>query len=575
MNNPTKLIEQDVIVASHVKTKRKMVDFKSRRFEQWNDNYALYRDKVKRNRITQRQAVNVPVIRETLKSWIANIDEPPAMRFKNMAKGNEYRDKDIMVDELWQKFFDDELLELKDQTDKKIVGLQGISFKEIGWDKEKQFPYLSLKDPYDVLLGKGEDPFDLQKHRCVKVINIFKSLNEIVDNEIYDKDARAKLKLQYATDGGKIIASGARESYEQKEQRLKEIGAESNDAVINVDDTVVELNISYDLVYDKKEKKNVRYYRLYAADNVLLVNKPIKDALGFDFIPMVMWGTDPDLNDVWPDGYADNVRQINKIINVYLSQDIENRGFRNFGMFFYNNLNGKFVPKGIDARPFGMYGMPGNPNDMMKQVEIQPLNDTNYQIDFLKNMAQASVSQTAGERGESAGAQTLGEFQKLMEISGEMNNVDTKHYRRAWVMLADMFVKILEAKQIGRVKLFKEGGDGEYRGKDIYQKDWTVSEGYKCIPVFTKEQQQKDGLEVQKTGYVMTNFAANPVALKIAKRKQLEALGWKPEDIEQVMQYEEQATSAQIAAPMQDQAVDQQAMKQMDAEGVEDLNNQM
>lgn len=570
MNETVK--NDEMLIASHKKTKRKMVDFKSRRFEQWNDNYALYRDKVKRNRLTQRQAVNIPIIRETLKSWISNIDEPPVMRFKNRGKGNEFRDKDILLGEMWQKFFDDELLELKDQLDKKTVGLQGISFKEIGWDKAKQFPYLSLKDPYDILLGKGEDPFDLQKHRSVKVINIFRNLDEIVDNKVYDESARVKLKNLYAGKAGQSTQATANENYQAKEARLQEIGATSNEPVIDLDNSIVELNISYDLVWDKKEQKNVRYYRVYAADAVLLVNKPIKKALGVDFIPMVMWGTDPDLNDVYPDGYADNVRQINKLVNIYLSQDIENRGYRNFGMFFYNNLGGKFVPKGIDARQFGFYGMPGKPSDMIKQVEIQPLNDTNYQIDFLKNMAQSSVAQTAGERGQSAGAQTLGEFEKLMQVSGEMNNVDMKHYRRAWYLIAKMFVAFMEAKQVGRIKLFKEGGNGEYYGKDVYKTDWEVPEGYECIPVFKAEKDQEDSLSIQKTSYVMQNFVQNPVALKIAKRMQLEALGWKPEDVEQVMQFEEQATGANIAQPMQDQGVDQQAIK-MEQGSPEGLDN--
>ena len=42
----------------------------------------LYRDKVNTNRLTQRQPVNIPIIRETISSWISKIDEAPKLSFE-------------------------------------------------------------------------------------------------------------------------------------------------------------------------------------------------------------------------------------------------------------------------------------------------------------------------------------------------------------------------------------------------------------------------------------------------------------------------------------------------------------
>ena len=83
-----------------------------------------------------------------------------------------------------------------------------------------------------------------------------------------------------------------------------------------------------------------------------------------------------------------------------MSQDIENRTYRNFGMYFFDTKNGQFTPRGFDPKPFGMYGVPGNPNDLIKEMQIPALNDTNQQIAFLKDLIQSSVAQTATERGE-------------------------------------------------------------------------------------------------------------------------------------------------------------------------------
>lgn len=576
----TTLLPGDQKIMMHVRDKRAMQDFKQRRFEHWNENYALFRDKVETNRLTQRQKINIPMIKEALKSWIANIDEAPEMTFKSLLKGAEYRDKDIQLTELWNKFFDDEYLAIKDQAEKKIVGLQGVGFKEIGWSRQKNFPYCDVKDPYDILLEKGCDPFDLQRHRTIKVINIFKPLQEVLDTELYDQTARDNLRRHFEGGAGLIRADATDESYEMKENRMREMGAQND---ISLDATIkkVELNVSYDMVWDKATQKYVRYYRVYAADVVCLIDKPMTEAFGFSFVPLVWWNVDPDINDPWTDGYADNMRPLNKVTNVYFSQDLENRAIRNFGMYFYNNMGGKFVPQSVDPRPFGMYGVPGNPREIMMQMDIQTLNDNIEQINYLKNMAQSSTAQTPTERGQASGAQTLGEVTMLKESSNAINYVDTKHYRKSWTDLAKMFIEILDVKQTAPINLYKEGNDGEFYEKKVNRQDWAIgaegesSKKYKCIPVFKKEREQEDNFQIQKSQYVMNSFQNNPVALKIAKRKQLESLGWSAEDVEEAMRYEDQAMGAAQQQGEQDPTLQAQQMRNETEANVEGLQGQM
>ena len=54
------------LISQHIKDKEASVKFKERRFHQWNENYYLYRDKIITNRLTQRQPVNIPILRETI-----------------------------------------------------------------------------------------------------------------------------------------------------------------------------------------------------------------------------------------------------------------------------------------------------------------------------------------------------------------------------------------------------------------------------------------------------------------------------------------------------------------------------
>ncbi len=50
-------------------------NFQERRHSEWTENYQLYRDKVIVNRLTQRQSINVPLIKGIVKTVAANTDE--------------------------------------------------------------------------------------------------------------------------------------------------------------------------------------------------------------------------------------------------------------------------------------------------------------------------------------------------------------------------------------------------------------------------------------------------------------------------------------------------------------------
>jgi len=571
MNTPE---EKNLIVANHVKQKRAAEDFKQRRFSQWNENYSMIRDKIETNVLTQRNASNIPVMRETIKSWIGNVDEPPEIDFKNRDRGAENRDKEIVVSSLYDKFYKDNKLEVLDQLDKQNVAIQGRSFKHVGWDSKKKFVFCDLVDAYDILLPRDTDPLDLNKSEFLIHINIKKDLNEILANPDFDKEELKMMNLYFGEKAGYIKATSEDESYERSRDRLRGLGDTTEDDVYNFIGTKVEINNSYDLVWNKTLKKRIRHLRIYAADRFLLYDKPLKEAIGMEVLPIVSWASNPDMIDVWSDSMADNIRNINKVINIYFSQDIENRGYRNFGMFFFNNMKGQFTPKGFQPRPFGFYGLPGNPREMVQQVEIQPLSDTTNQIDYLKQLVQGSVAQTATERGQDSGADTLGEIQINLQQSTQMNNVDMKHYRKAWEEVAELFLMVLEANQTDVVMLEKEGGDGEYREKKVGREDWISPNGYQCIPKFKKEQEEEDNFEIQKTQYVLNGFQNNPVALKIAKTKQLEALGWTSEEIEQVMQAEDSMSGMNTAEPLQDEGVDQQAIRSEQDAGSEGLQNQ-
>ena len=74
-------------------------NYQRRRHEQWTENYQLYRDRVIINRLTQRQSINVPLIKGIIKTVLANTDEFPDIEFEEL---DNDKDKEIIFNELWK-----------------------------------------------------------------------------------------------------------------------------------------------------------------------------------------------------------------------------------------------------------------------------------------------------------------------------------------------------------------------------------------------------------------------------------------------------------------------------------------
>lgn len=557
-------MDNDILISQHQKEKYQSAQFKQRRLDQWNENYTLYRDKVFTNRLTQRQPVNIPIIRDTIQNWMSKVDEAPELNFETRDRGNRASDQELMLNEIWDYTYDKCKLDLLDNMDKKVVALQGRSFKY--WYYKDGQVKCAIIDPYDIDVDPQVNPLDIDTAFYLNHKNIFRPLREVLANKSYTSEGKQALKHFLDSKDGLLAASRADEEVQMRRQRLENLGAHNYDEY-RASDVMVELNRSYKLIWDKTQNKFVRHLIIFAMDNVVLYNKPCIEAIGYDGIPMSTWASDPDLNDIWSDGIADNVRQMNKVINMYFSQDLENRAFRNFGMYFYNTMDGNFVPRGFDPRPFGFYGVPGNPNDIMTPMKIEPLADTTNAMEYFKNLIQSSVAQTPTERGiqENSNA-TLGEVQLSFQQSQTRNEVVAKQYRKSWQDSGRIFYEILNNNVQGRLKLFKKANDGTMYEKNVDRSDWYNPKGYEVKVQLRAEKSANDDQELKKLMFVKNSFQQNPTALRIARRKELELIGWTEEEIEEVLQSEQQQMQPDMMAlPSGTQGLPEQVTQQENA----------
>lgn len=541
--------DKETIIADHKKQKDESIKFKERRFSQWVENYSLFRDKVNTNRLTQRQPINVPIIRETISSWMSKIDEAPKLKFESRGRDNKDKDGEIVINELYKYYYDKCKLDILDNIEKKTVGLQGRGFKKIGFANNEIF--IDLIDPFDIEIDPRVTPLALQDASYVIHTHIYRSLKEILANPKYSAEAKKELKTFLDTRDGIIQSSVTDEGYDSKRQRLENLGVTNFDE-FGGSDVMIEINEAYRKVWNVEKKKFVRNLTVIALDSVVLYDAPLIEAIGIDEIPIVTWASDPDSTDFWSDGIADNVRTFNKITNMYISQDVENRTYRNFGMYFYNTMNGTFQPRAFDAKPFGFYGLPGNPNEILKPIEVPALNDVSGQITWLKNLIQSSVAQTPLERGiKETGEQTLGQVQIQMSQSKGMNAVVSKNYRNAWKELGRLFYELLKANSKGVIRLYKKGKDGNFYDKDVFPSDWINPKGYEVVVMVEAEKSMADDFDLKKLQYVKNSFMDNPVAISIAKKKELEVLDFTEDEINQIMSAEnpQQPTNVMQDAP--------------------------
>src|SRR3990167_8761970 len=178
------------------------LNFQKRRFEAFSENYELYRDTVQINRLTQRQAVNIPLMKETIKTLLSSIDEAPDIYFQELDNNLE---KEYVLNEFWSYEADRINLTGLDIQDKKNVLLYGRSFIKLNF--MEGFFDAEVLDIYDTVVAPKTKPLDIESARYLVHQNIFRPLQAILHNDKYRPEAKDKLKKFLMTKEGLLLGS--------------------------------------------------------------------------------------------------------------------------------------------------------------------------------------------------------------------------------------------------------------------------------------------------------------------------------------------------------------------------------
>jgi len=547
-----KQIYIDEFIQKLTAEKKSALDFVSRRYEQWNENYELYRNKVKTNRLTQRQQVNIPLMKETIKTLLSKIDDAPMVDWKELSGD---KDKELIFQEIWNDDYDRLNLEGIDIQDKKTVLLYGRSFKKLNW-VNGQIDVKAM-DIYDILVDPLTNPLDIESARYIIHQNIFRCLKDILEDDRYATEGKNKLKNYLSTEKGLIQTAKNKEEFDKKMKRVQSMGLSGDrtgtiEGVIAGGDVVINLTEHYTREWDKTAKEYVKKVVVYADDTIELMNETLIELMGVDFYPFITWAEDIETSDFWTDSPADLVRTPNKVLNIWFSQLVENRTLRNFQMHWYDATVQGYVPQTYEPGPGRMLPAPGDPNKTIMPVEISGLDETMTAIQFLTQIIERGSAVTSLEKGvQEPGQTTLGEVQILVGKATERTVSMAKAYRRSWQELCQKYWKILEANGGEKRTLYKQSYDGSMWPKAIYVSDWRSKFGYKAMIISTSEQEAEDTKGLQKFQYVMSQFPNNPVLRAIAQKRMLEMLDLTSQEMEKVKQAEEQLLINPPMAPAQ------------------------
>lgn len=521
--------------------------FQDRKHPDWDENYELYRNRVKTNRLTQRQAVNIPLMKETIKTSLSKIDDVPTVTWKEKS-GDQM--KELIYQELWNDFTKRVKWEIVDVLDKKNVLLYGLSTKTLNPEPEGVCMY--VRDCYDVIYDPLMNPMDIETARFIVHQNIYKTLREILADDRYSAEGKDALRNFMATPKGMVVSGQNKIEWEKKQVRLRAMGVQDRQFPLFAGgDVIVNITEHFTNLWNVSKQKFERHVVVYADNKTELSDDLLKDVIGIEKWPDIYWTEDIENNDVYPDSVADLVRTPNKVLNVWFSQMIENRTLQNFQMHWYDATVQGYQPQTYEPGPGRMLPAPGDPNKTIMPVQINGLDETFAAIELLTTIVERGSGATALEKGQpEQGAQTLGEVQILVGKATERAKTMSKFYRNAAYDMAKLWDLLMQNNSFKTFKLYKTGRDGKIYEKVVYDKDWKSKAGYEPTVASSSEQEADDAKSIQKWQFVLQQFPNNSVLKRLAQKRELDLLDLSAQELKEVEEEEDKMAQAAGSAPM-------------------------
>jgi hypothetical protein len=541
----------DVEVEKIQKEKDSAVDFQKRKHDAWNTNYTLGRDTVILNRLTQRQSVNIPLMKYAMQSVLKDIDEPPMLFFENL--DNDIQ-KEILYNEGWNNCAFRNKLKIRDRIDKKQIVYYGRSWKKLNV-VDGHFKF-EIVDPQQMLVERHVDPADIDSARVLIQTQIFETLNNIVKNKDYDASGKAELQEYYAKDSTTQEQEDNFDRFQDKQKKMSDMGlTDAYDPLVG--ETYIELNEVYMKEYDTDLEENVIQMYVVAVTGegmIKLFKKELEDVIGEtktipnywrSHFPYTSPSADPEATDFYNDAPADSIRQINIVANSWYSQEVENRTLKNFNMHYYDSTDAQFVPQTFAPVAWGWYPTPGDPNKVVKDVLPGDLTNNLEAIQFLIGIGEKAVAVSGSSTGQVEPRKvTLGEVEIAVNNAKERTGVIADLCKEDWLSFGEKYSMMIEATadKLDTITVYKKGRTGKriYK-KEIAPKQYMAKSGYRCTVRMKSDKDVEDATILERLAGVRSLMPNNTSLVNIQKEHALAFAHLDSDEIKKVMDEEKVA----------------------------------
>src|SRR3990172_6289426 len=209
-----KVVEENLELQMLLNNKETGFNYRLRREEDWRNNYELYRDRVTVNRLTQRQSVNLPLMKTTLRTLLKDVDDMPVIVFENLDNDKE---AEVFQNEYWKWTLERNNAEIQDIVDKKQDFFFGRTFDS--WQIEDGAIRFDVEDPEDILVDRFMNPYDIDSSRFLIHTHIFVPLSSLKRNKDYDKKEVRKLEDYFKSQLGIIKAKDNENTLQEKNKK--------------------------------------------------------------------------------------------------------------------------------------------------------------------------------------------------------------------------------------------------------------------------------------------------------------------------------------------------------------------
>lgn len=546
-DTPIVLEDPELIMLKN--NKQSGFNYRQRRDDDWLENYTLYRDRVIYNRLTQRQSVNIPLMKTQIRTLLVDVDDMPVIEFENL---DNDKDAEIFQNEYWKWTVERNKMDLKDIVDKRQVFLFGRTFDQMQIvDGMVKF---SIIDPQDILVDRYLDPTDLDSSRFLIHTHIYVPLSELKSNKSYDQQAVADLEQWFSSTQGVVKDATNARMVADRNAKMTEMGVPDVDNPV-LGETIVELSLHFNYHKEEGDEEEELYLYVEAENYRTLLKDKLENVIGVtadhywrNHYPYNTWADDVEVQDFWSDGIADIIRVPNKVLNTWFAQMVENRTLRNFGMNYYDSTLEGFAPQSYEPKPFAWIPIPvptgSDINKIVQRIDIPDLADSLPEMNFMIQMSEKATGATTTQQGAQNETQvTLGEVQLALGQAQQRIKGMAKFYIPAWKSRGEKFLKLIEAApdKLDAVKLYKKGrNSSDIYPMEVSPDNWMTKSGYSTKVWSQDEKNTEDTNALQKINAALAMMPDNPVLREVSQKRLLNFAELTPDEIKQAMEYEKQ-----------------------------------